>query len=199
MRPHNLMGEQFKNQLWFILFSIVLLFIVNREREYILIYYTIWTFILETIYFGLLCLKYRMIANEIFPIIYAPSIVVCVGFWVIIAPSTDSRAITNIMFTVVTHGLNMVALILQQKKVYMSAIWKPIAYTFLYNVFLAIYVGSGGRSISGSLPYWYAQYDNFLGWLFAFLAISAVTVVHILISSKPIKKIQEEEKKLITV
>ena len=72
----------------------------------------------------------------------------------------------NIVMVFVTHGLNMVAAILEKKKVFLKDIWKPILYTTLYNTFLAIYVGGGGRSISGKLPYWYAQYDQPIGWVF---------------------------------
>ena len=187
------MNVSFINQLWFVLFSVVLIFVYVREQQYIFIYYTIWTFILETIFFALLVFKKEYIAKKIYPVVYSPAIVVCVGFWVIIAPSAKSRAITNLVFTIVTHGLNAFALILQPYKIYMTDLWKPIVWTVIYNIFLAIYVGSGGRSISGALPYWYAQYDNVLGWVFAALAISAVTIVHIFSSTKQKNKIEQVE------
>jgi len=187
------MNVSFINQLWFVLFSIVLIFVYVREQQYIFIYYTIWTFILETVFFALLVFKKEHIAKKIYPMVYSPAIVVCVGFWVIIAPSTKSRAITNIVFTVVTHGLNAFALVLQPYKIHMTELWKPIVWTVVYNIFLAIYVGSGGRSISGAFPYWYAQYDNALGWVFAGLAVSAVTVVHIFSSTKQKNKIEQVE------
>ena len=120
------MNVSFINQLWFVLFSVVLIFVYVREQKYIFIYYTIWTFILETIFFALLVFKKEYIAKKIYPVVYSPAIVVCVGFWVIIAPSAKSRAITNLVFTIVTHGLNAFALILQPYKIYMTDLWKPI-------------------------------------------------------------------------
>ena len=185
------------NELWFILFSVVLLFDVLREGQYILIYYTMWTFLLETIFFGLLVFKKETVALKIFPFIFAPAIVVCIGFWIIVAPAAKTAPITNIVLTIVTHGLNMVALLLQPYKVYMDDLWKPITYTAIYNVFLAIYTGSGGRSISGKLPYWYAQYDTPIGWIFAVLAVCAAMTVHIFTSSKKEKNIIKT--KIITV
>jgi len=185
------------NELWLILFSVVLLFGALREGQYILIYYTMWTFMLETVFFGLLVFKKESIALKIFPFIFAPAIVVCIGFWIIVAPAARAAPITNIVLTIVTHGLNMIALLLQPYKVYMKDLWKPITYTTIYNIFLAIYSGSGGRSISGKLPYWYAQYDTPIGWIFGFLAITASMSVHIFTSSRPDKKIIKT--KVITV
>ena len=52
----------------------------------------------------------------------------------------------------------------------------------IYNTFLAIYVGGGGRSISGKLPYWYAQYDQPIGWVFAALAVAATGITHFIIA-----------------
>jgi len=181
------------NEFWLILFAVVLLFDWYREQQYIYLYYTIWTFTLETIFFGLLVAKKESIAAKLFPFIYAPSIVVCTGFWLIIAPvNITNPHFTNIVLTMVTHGLNMVAMLLQPYKVYSKDLWKPIAYTTLYNIFLAFYVGAGGRSISGKRPYWYAQYDIPVGWVFAGLAISAVAAIHTLTSVKFIKKIDTE-------
>jgi len=176
------------NELWFILFSIVLFFDFLREGTFLLIYYTMWTFILENIFFALLVAKKDNIALKLLPFIYAPAIVVCIGFWIIVAPAAGSTPITNIVLTMVVHGLNMIALLLQPYPVYMSDLWKPVAYTIIYNIFLALYVGSGGRSISGKLPYWYAQYDNSLGWIFAALAVTASMTVHIFVSVKQKKR-----------
>ena len=64
------------------------------------------------------------------------------------------------------------------KHISLHSIWKPIIYTILYNLFLIIYVGTGGRSISGKLPYWYAQYDKPIGWAFAVVSVVAVSIVH---------------------
>ena len=179
------------NEFWFILFSVVLLFDWFREQQFIFIYYTIWTFTLETIFFALLLVKKERYASKLFPFIFSSSFVVCVGFWALIAPISISRPhFSNVVLTVVTHGLNMVAMLLQPYKIYKKDIWKPIVYTGIYNVFLAIYVGTGGRSISGKLPYWYAEYDKPIGWVFAGLSILAVSVVHILTTSKPPRKIE---------
>lgn len=172
------------NELWFILFSVVLFFDFLKEGPFILIYYTMWTFILETIFFALLVAKKDKKAIQILPFIYAPAIVVGIGFWIIVAPAATTQPITNVVLTMVVHGLNMVALLLQPYPVYMTDLWKPVAYTIIYNIFLALYVGSGGRSISGKLPYWYAQYDNSLGWIFAALAVTASMTVHIFVSVK---------------
>ena len=173
------------NEFFLILFSIVLAFDVYREGPYIFIYYTIWTFTLETFFFAMLVMDKRKLAEKVFSFIYAPSIVVCVGFWIMIAPMSWSVAnSTNIVLVTVTHGVNMFAMLIQPFKILHRDVWKPLLYTTVYNLFLAIYVGHGGRSISGKLPYWYAQYDRPIGWIFAFLAISASTAVHILSSTK---------------
>jgi|TARA_B110000093_G_C12945921_1_gene400142 hypothetical protein len=177
------------NELWFILFSVVLFFDFLREGTFILIYYTMWTFILETIFFALLVAKRENIAIQILPFIYAPAIVVCIGFWIIVAPAAATQPTTNIVLTIVVHGFNMIALLLQPYNVYITDLWKPVAYTIIYNIFLALYVGSGGRSISGKLPYWYAQYDNSIGWIFAGLAVTAAMTVHIFVSVKKKKKV----------
>ena len=181
------------NELWFILFSVVLFFDFLREGTFTLIYYTMWTFTLETVFFALLVAKKDKIAIQLLPFIYAPAIVVCIGFWIIVAPAAATAPITNVVLTLVVHGLNMVALVLQPDQVYMTDLWKPIAYTSLYNIFLAMYVGSGGRSLSGKLPYWYAQYDNSIGWIFAGLAVTAAMTVHIFVSVKKKKKIEVAE------
>lgn len=172
-----------QRQLWFILFLTVLLYNTYVERAFIFIYYTIWTFTLETIFFGLLMLQSpRIIAirRHLFEIIFAPSIVVCVGFWIVIAPIyLQSSKPKNAVLVFVTHGLNAIAMITEIKTLKTSVIWKPLLYTLVYNLFLIIYVGAGGRSISGKLPYWYAEYDKAIGWVFFGLAMSAVALVHV--------------------
>lgn len=173
------------NEFFLVLFSIVLAFDVYREGPYIFIYYTIWTFTLETFFFALMVANKTRAAKILFPFIYAPSIVVCIGFWVMIAPMSWSIATsTNIVLVIVTHGVNMFAMLMQPFKILHRDAWKPMLYTTIYNLFLAIYVGRGGRSISGKLPYWYAEYDRPIGWIFAFLAITASTAVHVLSSTK---------------
>lgn len=172
-----------QRQLWFILFLTVLLYNTYVERAFIFIYYTIWTFTLETIFFGLLMLQSpRIVAirRHLFEIIFAPSIVVCVGFWIVIAPIyLQSSKPKNAVLVFVTHGLNAIAMITEIKTLKTSVIWKPLLYTLVYNLFLIIYVGAGGRSISGKLPYWYAEYDKAIGWVFFGLAMSAVALVHV--------------------
>lgn len=181
-----------KQLFWFTLFSIVLVFNFIREQQYILIYYTSWTFILETTYFGLQTFKIprlTQIANQIWPFMYAPAIVVCLGFWIIVAPvHFNQQPPGNIFLLVVTHGFNMVAVLTERKIIFTKDMWKPIMYTIVYNLFLAIYVGGGGRSISGKLPYWYAQYDKPIGWIFAALVTTAVTVVHFIKGSSEPKE-----------
>lgn len=168
--------------LWFILFMIVLIFDASAENAYILIYYTMWTFISETIFFSLFLIKNKRIQRfqtHIFETIFAPCIVVFIGFWTVIAPVYMHNEIPkNIFFIGVTHGLNAIAIISEIKHIPLKSIWKPITYTMIYNLFLIIYVGTGGRSISGKLPYWYAQYDKPIGWIFAIISIIAVAVVH---------------------
>ena len=176
-----------KHLFWFVFFAIVIVFNFIREQQYILIYYTSWTFILETTYFGLQTFKTPQlseIANRIWPFMYAPAIVVCIGFWIIVAPiHFHQQPPENIFLLVVTHGFNMVAVLTERKIILTKDIWKPIVYTVVYNLFLVIYVGGGGRSISGKLPYWYAQYDKPIGWIFAALATTAVTAVHFIMGS----------------
>jgi len=176
------------NEYWLVLFVIVLLFDFIREGTFVLIYYTMWTFILEIIFLTLLVTKRKQFARKIFPFIYAPAVVVCIGFWTIIAPQTSTAPISNIVLTIVVHGINAIALITQPFKIYTTDLWKSVTYTFIYNLFLAIYVGKGGRSISGKLPYWYAQYDKPIGWIFAGLALVSVAVVHILSTAQTPKK-----------
>jgi len=171
-----------QRNLWFILFTIVLIFDAWTENAYILIYYTMWTFISETIFFSLFLIKNKRIQRfqtHIFETIFAPCIVVFIGFWTVIAPVYMHNEIPkNIFFIGVTHGLNAIAIISEIKHIPLKSIWKPITYTMIYNLFLIIYVGTGGRSISGKLPYWYAQYDKPIGWIFAIISIIAVAVVH---------------------
>lgn len=175
------------NELWFVLFSIVLCFGLIQEQCYIFIYYTFWSFTLEVLYFGLVTLGVGKdwLQHQLYSILLAPSIVVCLGFWMIIAPTYYWHSPTgNIVMAVTTHGCNMVAL-LSQTASHTKArdVWKPVLFTTVYQLFLVLYVGSGGRSISGKLPYWYAQYDVSIGWVFAGLAIVSVGLVHISIST----------------
>jgi len=138
-------------------------------------------------------------ANILWPYIYAPAIVVCIGFWFIVAPiHFTMQKPANLFLTFVTHGFNMLAILMENKKIYMKDLWKPVLYTFIYNIFLAIYVGGGGKSISNHLPYWYAQYDTYIGWVFFGLAVSAVAIVHFALSS-PLspKKTQPESEQFI--
>ena len=171
--------------LWLILFSIVLLFDAYLEGYYLLIYYTIWTFILETLFFLCLVLeKYtpRLVSwrKQLFEIIFAPSIVVCVGFWLVIAPRYIHHSKPrNGVLIAVTHGLNAVAMLTEVRGLPHASVWKPVLYTIIYNVFLMLYVGAGGRSMSGNLPYWYAQYNRPMGWIFAFVSVTAVAAVHV--------------------
>ena len=142
-----------QRQLWFILFLTVSLFHIYVEGAFIFIYYTIWTFTLETLFFGLLMFNSpRIVAirRHLFETIFAPSIVVCVGFWIVIAPIyLQSSKPKNAVLVFVTHGLNAIAMVTETKTLATGAIWKPLAYTFIYNLFLIVYVVAGGRSISG--------------------------------------------------
>ena len=172
---------------WFILFFIVLSFDAYHEQYYIFIYYTIWTFTLETLYFGLKLLpespSKKKILRHLFDVIFAPTIVVAIGFWLVIAPIYLSNPKPkNAVFVFVTHGFNAFATIYEIKTISVSSIWKPILYTTVYNLFLIVYVCSGHRSISGKLPYWYAQYDTYIGWIFVVIAIAAVAIVHVISS-----------------
>ena len=173
-----------QRQLWFILFLTVSLFHIYVEGAFIFIYYTIWKFTLETLFFGLLMFNSpRIVAirRHLFETIFAPSIVVCVGFWIVIAPIyLQSSKPKNAVLVFVTHGLNAIAMVTETKTLATGAIWKPLAYTFIYNLFLIVYVGAGGRSISGKLPYWYAEYDKPIGWVFFVLAMTAVSLVHLI-------------------
>lgn len=167
---------------WFLLFSIVFSFAIFKEQQYIWIYYTFWSFTLELFYFGLLTFGHK--TKWLYSIILAPSIVIALGFWIVIAPRYSWSENHNLLMTVVTHGCNTIALLAQKQEIiHVREVWKPMLFTTVYNIFLAIYVGSGGRSISGQLPYWYAQYDIPIGWVFALLAIVANGIVHIGIAS----------------
>jgi len=162
---------------WFILFLSVLLFYACLEQAYILIYYTMWTFLLETMYFGLTIAGVD--TSHLYETIFAPTIVVFVGFWMVIAPTYwNSPKPNNAMFVCVTHGFNAIAMVSERKGISPQSVWKPVMYTIVYNLFLVVYVGAGGRSISGKLPYWYARYDEWVGWAFFFIAVAAVTAVH---------------------
>jgi hypothetical protein len=177
------------DSLWSVLFATVLLYDIYQEHQYIFIYYTIWTFTLETVFFILKACKREDEALIIYPFIFAPSIVVCCGFWLIIAPIFFTSGIpSNIVLILVTHGCNMIAMLQQPYKIRKSDLWKPIFYTFIYNIFLAVYVGAGFRSISGRLPYWYAEYDKWSGWVFACLGIVASGIIHLMFSVPQNKK-----------
>lgn len=168
--------------MWCILFLTVLLFHLRAEGAYVFIYYTMWTFTLEIIYFMLLLTnRLTRIREHLFEIIFAPSIVVCLGFWLVIAPIyLHSSKPKNAVLVFVTHGLNAVAMLTEMKTISMSSIWKPTLYTIVYNLFLVVYAGSGCRSVSGKLPYWYAEYDQPIGWIFFGLAVIAVVLVHVI-------------------
>jgi len=175
---------------WLILFLIVILYDIYLEHQYIFIYYTIQTFVLEIFYFITVCLtklncpKAVYWKRQLFDIVFAPAIVVCIGFWIVIAPTKiNGPKPQNGVFIAVTHGLNIIALFDEMMSIRSEALWKPLLYTFLYNLFLIAYVGAGGRSISGKLPYWYCEYDKPVGWTFAFLGIFAVGVIHASLSN----------------
>jgi hypothetical protein len=85
----------------------------------------------------------------------------------------------------------MIAMLQQPYKIFSKDLWKPVCYTIVYNIFLAVYVGAGFRSISGRLPYWYAEYDKWSGWIFAFLGIAASGIIHIMFSVAKDKNIQK--------
>ena len=183
---------------WFILFLSVLMFHAWAEHAFILIYYTIWTFLLETIYFGLLLVGID--SKHLYETIFAPSIVVFAGFWLVIAPTyINSPKPNNGMFVLVTHGCNALAMISESRPLTMKSIWKPVVYTIVYNLFLVIYVGAGGRSVSGKLPYWYAQYDRPVGWVFFAIAVMAVTAVHVIASTYiwPIRATRESKQYIV--
>lgn len=166
----------------FTLFVILLSYYIYLEQQYIFIYYTIWTFGLETVFFGCLILEdvstlAKRVSDTLFPLIFAPSLLVAIGFWVVVAPFSET-SLAHLSRTVVTHGLNAVAMCIEIRPICRTDIWKPVTYTAFYNIFLYVYVQLGGRSVSGKLPYWYAQYESYLGWLFAALAVLSVTVIH---------------------
>ncbi len=174
--------------LWFILFSIVLLYNIIREKQYLFIFYTQWTFTMETIYFGLRTFNRDTLADKIWPYLFAPAAVVCIGFWTVIAPIhlfAPDRGHHNLFMLSVTHGCNFIAVLYEQRPILSKDIYKPVLYTTVYNFFLAIYVGAGGRTISGQLPYWYTQYDSPIGWAFAALTIAAVAIVHFMVGKTP--------------
>lgn len=106
-----------RHHFWTVLFGIVFIFSAIREHQFVLIYYTVWTFILELVYFLCKSLNLSSIADILWPFLLAPSIVVCVGFWIIVAPMQFMHhPPENIVMVFVTHGLNMVAAILEKKK-----------------------------------------------------------------------------------
>lgn len=171
-----------RQSFWLILFLSVLAFLTWSEGAFILIYYTIWTFLLETLYFALLLAGIE--SKHLFDTIFAPTIVVFVGFWLVIAPTyISSPKPNNAMFVLVTHGCNALAMTLEVRSLSIASIWKPVVYTIVYNLFLVVYVGSGGRSVSGRLPYWYAEYDKPIGWVFFAISVLAVAAVHVIAST----------------
>lgn len=168
-----------RRRFWLVLFLSVLTFLAWTEGAFILIYYTIWTFLLETLYFALLLAGVE--SKHLFDMIFAPSIVVFVGFWLVIAPTyIASPKPNNAMFVLVTHGCNALALVSEIRSLSTATLWKPIVYTIVYNLFLVVYVGAGGRSVSGRLPYWYAEYDKPIGWVFFAISVLAVAAVHVI-------------------
>jgi len=191
---------------WFLmLFVIVLIFAILRERHYIFIYYTFWSFTIEIIYFTFVVFKVpRYYQQLLYNIVMAPSIVVALGFWLLIAPTYNWKSVnSNIFLSIVVHGINAIAIIIQKKE-FLSIIsqdfWKPVLFTTLYNIFLPVCIALGGRTKSGSIPYWYAQYDKAIGWIFGILAITSVGITHIItatyFNSSTLKKkvIQKDSK-----
>ena len=77
------------SELWFLLFGIVLCFGLIQEQCYLFIYYTFWSFALEVFYFGLVAtgLGKEGLQHQLYSTLLAPSIVICLGFWMIIAPT----------------------------------------------------------------------------------------------------------------
>tara|TARA_B100001059_G_scaffold141023_1_gene141120 strand:- start:1059 stop:1619 length:561 start_codon:yes stop_codon:yes gene_type:complete len=164
---------------WFTLFVLFLAYKVSLEQLFIFQYYTYWTLTFEIVLFALwLTPEWSDTASAFFPIVFAPSLLVAIGFWVLIAP-LEERTFEGLLEALVPHGLNAVAMCIEMRPMSRSDVWKPVLYTLIYNVFLYMYVTLGGRSVSGKLPYWYAQYDSYLGWLFAILAMSSVALIHL--------------------
>jgi len=174
---------------WFlVLFVIVLLFGILREGAYLFIYYTFWSFTTEIIYFTVVvCRVQKHYQKLLYNIVMAPSIVVSLGFWLIIAPTYHWKsANSNIVLSIVVHGINTIALLLQKQELFSILsrdFWKPVLFTTIYNIFLPVYIALGGRTVSGFIPYWYAQYDRAIGWIFGILAISSVCITHLIIAT----------------
>ena len=173
---------------WFlVLFLIVLVFGLVREGPYIFIYYTFWSFTIEIVYFALVvCGTGRVYQEMLYNMVVAPSIVVAFGFWLLIAPTYDWKSVnSNIVLSMVVHGANAVALVLQKElfSIVSRDFWKPVLFTILYNLFLPLYIGLGGRTMGGHIPYWYAQYDRPIGWVFGLLAICSVGITHLIVAT----------------
>ena len=164
---------------WFALFVLCLAYKVSLEQWFVFTYYTYWTLTLEIVLFALwLTPEWSYMADALFPTVLAPSLLVAIGFWVLIAPFEEWTP-EGLFEALVPHGLNAVAMCNEMRPMARSDVWKPVLYTMIYNMFLCAYVVSGGRSVSGKLPYWYAQYDSYLGWLFTILAMSSVALIHL--------------------
>lgn len=178
---------------WFILFVLTLAYNIYLEQWYVFIYYTTWTFVVEIILFACLLLEdysthFKRLANFLFPVVFAPTILVALGFWVLIAPTLSNKISYDFVRIFITHGLNVLAAYTVRRPVTVQDIWKPLAYTMSYNIFLVTYVLLGGRSISGKLPYWYCEYDSYLGWLFVSLSLAAVALIHMWLEKKPLEQ-----------
>ena len=168
---------------WFALFVLALAFDVQYEGAYIFVYYTMWTLMLETIYFGCLLStskRCQQISDALFPILMGPTLLVALGFWLLIAPFAET-SLRRFLYTIIVHGLNALAMCTEIRPIDKRDVWKPVLYTITYHVFFITYVMHGGRDVKGKLPYWFAQYDTFLGWAIAAFAICCSGLVHMLL------------------
>lgn len=179
---------------WVILFMLTLAYNIYLEQWYVFIYYTTWTFVVEIILFTSLLLEdysthFKCLANFLFPIVFAPTILVALGFWILIAPTLSDKISYDFIRIFITHGVNALAMYTVRRPVFIQDMWKPLAYTVSYSVFLVTYVLLGGRSISGKLPYWYCEYDRPVGWLFISLSLVAIALIHAWIArAKPVEQ-----------